>query len=177
MRRELVVLSSSGLKRQWACFERQRSKLIPQHPCNCTPWASRAEVSSCVDLMVHWRREVIVIVLSCVLLPVLSSFVIGQGKAFIGCSSLPILHTLLMVPLTGCRPGSRKTGRRHAARESFQDLRKELVQELDKWRTQGLEISFWHIPRELDYVADRLAKAAFAGRAELVWRVLQRVAC
>jgi ribonuclease HI len=58
-----------------------------------------------------------------------------------------------------------------------QDLWKELIKELDKWRTLGLEITFWHIPRELNSVADRLAKTAATRPAEPEWSVLQGIAC
>jgi ribonuclease HI len=38
-----------------------------------------------------------------------------------------------------------------------QDLWKELIKELDECRVNGLEITFWHIPRELNGMADKLA--------------------
>lgn len=41
-----------------------------------------------------------------------------------------------------------------------QDLWRKLFTEIDNWNNEGLKILFWHIPREKNTLADRLAKEA-----------------
>jgi ribonuclease HI len=58
-----------------------------------------------------------------------------------------------------------------------QDLWKELIKKLNKWRANGLEVVFWRIPRALNTIADSLAKAAATKPAEVKWSALQGVIC
>lgn len=58
-----------------------------------------------------------------------------------------------------------------------QDLWKELIKELNKWRDLGLEVSFWKIPRELNEEADRFAKAGAEMPPDQKWSKLTGIVC
>ncbi|KAH7082458.1 RNase H domain protein [Paraphoma chrysanthemicola] len=58
-----------------------------------------------------------------------------------------------------------------------QDLWKALIKDREKWSRAGVEVQFWHIPRKLNTIADRLAKSATALTDREDWAEIQGITC